>query len=43
MNPSFEQYVGIDSCALADFTLRKAGPAGRRDLKRRLAQAGWDF
>jgi hypothetical protein len=27
-------------CALADFTLRKAGAVGRRDLKRRLAQRG---
>lgn len=29
------------ACALADFTLRRAGAAGRRDLKRRLAEAGW--
>lgn len=31
------------ACALADFTLRKAGPAGRRDLQRRLAETGWQF
>ncbi len=33
----------LAACALADFTLRKAGPAGRRDLKRRLATMGWEF
>jgi hypothetical protein len=30
-------------CALADFTLRKAGAAGRRDLRRRLKAMGWEF
>jgi hypothetical protein len=29
------------ACELADYILRKAGAAGRRDLKRRLAEAGW--
>ena len=29
--------------ALANFTLRKAGPSGRRDLRRRLKAAGWEF
>jgi hypothetical protein len=33
----------LAACALADFTLRKAGAAGRRDLKRRLKAAGWEF
>lgn len=30
----------LAACALADFTLRKAGATGRRDLKRRLAEMG---
>lgn len=30
-------------CALADYTLRKAGMAGRRELRRRLRTAGWKF
>ena len=29
--------------ALANFTLRKSGPSGRRDLRRRLKTAGWEF
>ncbi|HTC63837.1 MAG TPA: hypothetical protein VK709_13415 [Candidatus Saccharimonadales bacterium] len=28
---------------LADFTLRKAGAAGRQDLRRRLKANGWEF
>jgi hypothetical protein len=35
--------VQSKACALADFTLRKAGPAGRRDLRRRLTAMGWEF
>jgi hypothetical protein len=31
------------ACALADFTLRKAGAAGRRDLRRRLKAKGWEL
>jgi len=30
-------------CALADYTLRKAGASGRRELRRRLKAAGWEF
>ena len=33
----------LAACALADFTLRKAGAAGRHDLKRRLRAWGWEF
>jgi hypothetical protein len=33
----------LAACALADYTLKKAGPARRRELKRRLKSAGWDF
>ena len=33
----------LAACALADYTLRKAGAAGRRDLRRRLAAMGWEF
>jgi hypothetical protein len=33
----------LAACALADYTLRKAGAAGRRDLKRRLKAKGWEF
>lgn len=33
----------LAACALADFTLRKAGTAGRRDLRRRLKAMGWEF
>ncbi len=33
----------LAACALADFTPRRAGAAGRRDLKRRLKAAGWEF
>ncbi len=33
----------LAACALADFTLRKAGAAGRRDLRRRLRAGGWEF
>jgi len=29
------------TCELARFILTKAGASGRRDLKRRLAEAGW--
>jgi hypothetical protein len=36
-----EDRLGV--CALADYTLRKAGPAGRRDLRRRLKAKGWEF
>ena len=31
----------LAACALADFTLRKAGAAGRRDLRRRLKATVW--
>lgn len=31
------------ACALANFTLRKAGSAGRRDLRGRLKTMGWEF
>jgi hypothetical protein len=30
----------LAACALADFTLRKAGAAGRREMRRRLRAAG---
>ncbi len=33
----------LAACALADYILRKAGAAGRRDLKRRLVAMGWEF
>lgn len=33
----------LAACALADFTLRKAGAGGRRDLRRRLKANGWEF
>ena len=33
----------LAACALADFTLRKAGAAGRRDLKGRLKASGWEL
>jgi len=29
------------ACELANYILREAGAAGRRDLKRQLAEAGW--
>jgi hypothetical protein len=31
----------LAACALADHLLRTGGAAWRRDLKRRLAEAGW--
>jgi len=33
----------LAACALADYTLRKAGATGRRDLLRRLKAKGWEF
>lgn len=33
----------LAACVLADFTVRKSGAAGRRDLRRRLNAAGWEF
>lgn len=33
----------LKACVLADYTLRKAGQAGRRDLRRRLKAMGWEF
>jgi hypothetical protein len=33
----------LAACALADFTLRKAGAAGRRDLRRILKNNAWEF
>jgi hypothetical protein len=33
----------LAACALADYTLRKAGPAGRRELRRILKNHGWEF
>jgi hypothetical protein len=33
----------LAACALADYTLRKAGAAGGRELKRRLRTVGWNF
>jgi hypothetical protein len=33
----------LAACALADFTLRKAGPAGRRELRLILKNHGWEF
>jgi len=31
------------ACALADFTLKKAGAGGRRELRRILKDRGWEF
>jgi hypothetical protein len=31
----------LQACELADAILKKAGGAGRRDLKRRLVEEGW--
>lgn len=33
----------LAACALADFILRNAGAAGRRDLRRKLKSAGCEF
>ena len=33
----------LAACALADYTLRKAGTAGRRELRLKLKAMGWDF
>ena len=33
----------LKACALANFTLRKAGAGGRRELRRRLKAMGWEF
>jgi len=33
----------LKACALAEFTLKKAGALGRRDLRRILKAAGWEF
>jgi len=33
----------LAASALANYTLRKAGQAGRRDLKRILKNKGWEF
>jgi hypothetical protein len=33
----------LAACELADHILRKAGPSKRRDLRRRLKAAGWEF
>jgi hypothetical protein len=31
------------ACALADFTLKKVGVGGRRELRRILKNSGWEF
>jgi hypothetical protein len=33
----------LAACTLADFTLRKAGTGGRRELRRILKNNGWEF
>lgn len=33
----------LKACVLANFTLRKAGVKGRRELRRRLKASGWEF
>jgi hypothetical protein len=33
----------LNACALAGYILKNAGKTGRRDLKRRLIEAGWEL
>jgi hypothetical protein len=33
----------LAACALADYTLKKAGAGGRRELRRILKSNGWEF
>jgi hypothetical protein len=33
----------LKACVLANYTLRKAGTTGRRELRRILKNSGWEF